>query len=149
VLNRVDRAAFFSAFEQHHAVQYFYEPFLEAFDPELRKRLGVWYTPSEVVRFMVASVDRILREELELPDGLADPNVYILDPCCGTGSYLIEVLDRIATTLRTKGVDALAAQEIKRAAMQRVFGFEILPAPFVVAHLQIGLLLIRWCPALR
>jgi predicted helicase len=72
---------------------------------------------------------------------LADPNVYILDPCCGTGSYLIEVLDRIAATLRTKGADALAAQEIKRAATQRVFGFEILPAPFVVAHLQIGLLL--------
>jgi hypothetical protein len=69
VLNRVDRAAFFSAFEQHHAVQYFYEPFLEAFDPELRKRLGVWYTPGEVVRFMVARVDRVLREELELPDG--------------------------------------------------------------------------------
>jgi predicted helicase len=141
VLNRVDRAAFFTAFEQHRAVQYFYEPFLEAFDPELRKRLGVWYTPTEVVRFMVARVDQVLREELELPDGLADPNVYILDPCCGTGSYLIEVLDRIAATLRAKGADALAAQEIKRAAIKRVFGFEILPAPFVVAHLQIGLLL--------
>jgi hypothetical protein len=90
---------------------------------------------------MVARIDRVLREELDLPDGLADPNVYILDPCCGTGSYLIEVLDRIAATLRTKRAAALAAQEIKRAAMQRVFGFEILPAPFVVAHLQIGLLL--------
>jgi hypothetical protein len=55
--------------------------------------------------------------------------------------YLIEVLDRIAATLRAKGADALAAQEIKRAAIKRVFGFEILPAPFVVAHLQIGLLL--------
>jgi len=141
VLNRVDRAAFFSAFQEHHAVQYFYEPFLEAFDPELRKQLGVWYTPREVVRYMVARVDRVLRDELNLPDGLADPNVYILDPCCGTGSYLIEVLDRIAATLRTKGADALTAQEIKRAAMERVFGFEILPAPFVVTHLQISLLL--------
>ena len=44
-LNRVDRAAFFATFEQSHAVQYFYEPFLEAFDPQLRKDLGVWYTP--------------------------------------------------------------------------------------------------------
>lgn len=141
VLNRVDRTAFFSSFEEHHAVQYFYEPFLEAFDPELRKQLGVWYTPREVVRYMVTRVDRVLREELNLPDGLADPNVYILDPCCGTGSYLIEVLDRIAATLREKGGDALTAQQIKQAAMTRVFGFEILPAPFVVTHLQIGLML--------
>jgi hypothetical protein len=141
VLNRVDRAAFFTAFEEHHAVQYFYEPFLEAYDPELRKQLGVWYTPREVVRYMVARVDQVLREELGLADGLAAPNVYVLDPCCGTGSYLIEVLNRIAETLREKGGDALTAQEIKRAAMERVFGFEILPAPFVVTHLQIGLLL--------
>jgi predicted helicase len=141
LLNRVDRAAFFSAFEEHHAVQYFYEPFLEAFDPELRKQLGVWYTPREVVRYMVARVDRALREELELPDGLADPNVYVLDPCCGTGSYLIEALSRIAATLRAKSDDALTAQEIKRAVMGRVFGFEILPAPFVVTHLQISVLL--------
>jgi hypothetical protein len=140
-LDRVDRPAFFGAFEQHHAVQYFYEPFLEAFDPELRKRLGVWYTPNEVVRYMVERVDCALREQLELPDGLADPNVYVLDPCCGTGSYLIAVLERIGATLAAKGTDALAAQEIKRAATERVFGFEILPAPFVVAHLQIGLLL--------
>ena len=141
VLNRIDRAAFFTAFQQHHAVQYFYEPFLEAFDPELRKQLGVWYTPHEVVRYMVARVDRVLREDLEVPDGLADPNVYILDPCCGTGSYLIEVLNQIAAKLRAKGGDALTAQEIKRAMMGRVFGFEILPAPFVVAHLQISLLM--------
>jgi hypothetical protein len=44
VLNRVDRGAFFESFEEHHAVQYFYEPFLEAYDPELRKQFGVWYT---------------------------------------------------------------------------------------------------------
>ena len=141
VLNRIDRAAFFSAFEEHHAVQYFYEPFLEAYDPELRKQLGVWYTPREVVSYMVERVDRVLREELNLADGLADPNVYVLDPCCGTGSYLIEVLHRIAATLKAKGGDALSAQEVKRAAIDRVFGFEILPAPFVVSHLQLGLLL--------
>ncbi len=74
-------------------------------------------------------------------DGLADPNVYILDPCCGTGAYLVEVLRKIAETLREKGGDALAGQDLKRAAMERVFGFEILPAPFVVSHLQLGLLL--------
>lgn len=140
-LNRVDRASFFSAFEEGKAVQYFYEPFLEAFDPELRKQLGVWYTPPEIVQYMVSRVDTVLREELDIPDGLADPNVFVLDPCCGTGSYLVEVLRHIHQTLKAKGTDALLASDLKKAALERVFGFEILAAPFVVSHMQLGLLL--------
>ena len=141
VLNRVDRSVFFANFEESHAVQYFYEPFLQAFDPELRKELGVWYTPIELVKYMVARVDTVLREELEIVDGLADPRVYVLDPSCGTGAYLVEVLHKIHETLKEKGEDALAANDLKEAAMKRVFGFEILPAPFVVSHLQLGLVL--------
>ena len=143
-LDRVDRASFFATFEQQHAVQYFYEPFLEAFDPELRKQLGVWYTPPEIVRYMVARVDQVLRSELDIADGLADPRVVVLDPCCGTGAYLVEVLNKIAETLHDKGGDALIANDLKKAAMSRVFGFEILPAPFVISHLQIGLALDRF-----
>ncbi|MGH7043535.1 MAG: N-6 DNA methylase, partial [Acetobacteraceae bacterium] len=137
-LERVDRAVFFARFEDTDAVRYFYEPFLAAFDPALRKELGVWYTPREIVRYMVERVDRVLREELGLADGLADPSVWVLDPCCGTGAYLVEVLDRIARTLRAKGEGALAAEELKRAAMTRVAGFEIMPAPYVIAHWQVG-----------
>jgi hypothetical protein len=140
-LNRVDWASFFSAFEEGKAVQYFYEPFLEAFDPELRKQLGVWYTPPEIVKYMVGRVDTVLREELNIADGLADPDVFVLDPCCGTGSYLVEVLKRIHQTLKARGEDALLATDLKQAALRRVFGFEILPAPFVVSHMQLGLLL--------
>jgi predicted helicase len=54
---------------------------------QLRKELGVWYTPPEIVRYMVARVDRVLREEPAIPDGLADNRMVILDPCCGTGAY--------------------------------------------------------------
>jgi hypothetical protein len=141
-LNRVDRPAFFDNFLESHAVQYFYEPFLEAFDPALRKELGVWYTPPEIVQYQVARVDTVLREELEIPDGLADPRVFVLDPCCGTGAYLVEVLRNIVHTLREeKGEGALAELTAKEAVQKRVFGFEIMPAPFVVAHLQMGLLL--------
>ena len=140
-LSRVNRAAFFQKFQDEHAVQYFYEPFMEAYDPDLRKELGVWYTPLEIVRYQVARVDTVLREELGLADGLADPNVVVLDPCCGTGAYLVEVLKRIAETLKAKGGDALIASDLKKAAMTRVFGFEIMPAPFVVSHLQLGLML--------
>jgi hypothetical protein len=141
-LNRVIREEFFARFVEDHAVQYFYEPFLEAFDPELRKELGVWYTPPEIVQYQVARVDTALREELDIADGLADSRVFVLDPCCGTGAYLVEVLRRIEKTLREeKGEGALAELTIKEAAQKRVFGFEIMPAPFVVAHLQMGLLL--------
>jgi hypothetical protein len=141
VLNRIIKQEFFQKFSESHAVQYFYEPFLENFDNELRKQLGVWYTPEEIVRYMVARVDTVLKEELNLPDGLADENVYILDPCCGTGAYLVEVLKHIAQTLKERGDDATIGATLREAVTKRIFGFEILPAPFVVAHLQIGLFL--------
>ena len=140
-LDRVDRPAFFARFQEGEAVPYFYEPFLEAFDPDLRKQLGVWYTPTEVVRYMVARVDKALKDDLGIPDGLAAENVYVLDPCCGTGAYLAEVLRRIAANLEGQGLGALTGARVKQAATQRVFGFEIMPAPFVVAHLQVGLAL--------
>jgi hypothetical protein len=141
VLWRIDRRSFFEKFQEHHAVQYFYEPFLEAFDPDLRKELGVWYTPEEVVKYMVARVDWALRHELGIADGLADPSVVVLDPCCGTGTYLVEVLRTIDRTLTAKGADALTRQDVKVAALSRIIGFEIMPAPFVIAHLQLGILL--------
>ena len=138
-LDRVDREAFFERFDEGQAVPYFYEPFLEAFDPALRRQLGVWYTPSEVVRYMVARVDMALRDDLGIADGLAAENVYVLDPCCGTGAYVGEVLRRIAQNLQGRGLGALVGARVKQAATERVFGFEIMPAPFVVAHLQVGL----------
>ncbi len=138
-LDRVDRTTFFSRFDEGEAVPYFYEPFLEAFDPALRKQLGVWYTPTEVVRYMVARVDSALKDDLGIAAGLAAENVYVLDPCCGTGAYLAEVLRRIAGNLGEQGLGALAGAAVRRAATERVFGFEIMPAPFVVAHLQVGL----------
>jgi hypothetical protein len=151
-INRVNRRAFFEKFNTGEAIQYFYEPFLEAFDPELREELGVWYTPTEVIRYMVERVDRVLRDELGRPDGLADKDVYILDPATGTGAYLVAVLERIyQTQFENNGEDA-AKQAVKDAIHNvvgeeptgRVFGFELLPAPFVVAHLQLGLLLQKY-----
>ena len=140
-LNRVDRHAFFEVFDSGEAVQHFYEPFLEAYDPELRKQMGVWYTPREIVRYMVERVDRVLRTELNVADGLADKKVYVLDPCCGTGAYVVEVLRKIEETLRANCGDALVGQDVQEAARTRVFGFEIMSAPFVVAHWQVGNLL--------
>ncbi len=138
-LDRVDRTAFFQQFSEGEAVPYFYEPFLEAFDPDLRKQLGVWYTPPEVVRYMVARVDRALKDDLGIGEGLAAENVYVLDPCCGTGAYLAEVLRRINGNLGNAG--ALRGDHLRKAATERVFGFEIMSAPYVIAHMQVGLTL--------
>jgi hypothetical protein len=134
-LNRV-QPAFFSIFAAEDAVAYFYELFLEAFDPKLREELGVWYAPREIVEYMVERVDSLLRTELGRADGLASPDVLILDPCCGTGAYLTSVLRRIHRTLLQNAGDdtALVPNALRQAALRRLFGFEILPAPFVIAH---------------
>jgi Type ISP C-terminal specificity domain/N-6 DNA Methylase len=140
-LNRVQTKAFFEKWEGALAVQYFYEPFLEKFDPVLRKELGVYYTPPEIVKYMVERVHRVLQSELNRPLGLADPDVVILDPCCGTGAYVVETLRKIAEELKESS-GALLAHDLKAVVLgdkaegkkPRVFGFEILPAPFVVAH---------------
>jgi hypothetical protein len=143
-LNRV-QPAFFDTFREDEAVAYFYEPFLEAFYPQLRKDLGVWYTPKEIVQYMVERIDHLLRTQLNQPLGLASPAVRILDPCCGTGAYLTAVLHRIHRTLLEDAGDdtALVPDALRTAALTRVFGFEIMPAPFVISHLQIAALLER------
>ena len=129
------------------AILYFYEPFLEAFDPELRKELGVWYTPREIVRYQVHKVDRLLRDELGCDRGFADERVVVLDPCCGTGAYLLEVLRCVAQQLQSEGEEALLGAKLRDAFSRRIIGFEILTAPFVISQLQLYLILSElWVP---
>ena len=92
---------------------------------------------------MVERVDHLLRAELNQPLGLASPAVRILDPCCGTGAYLTaSCIASTAHCLKRPGDDtALVPNALRTAALTRVFGFEIMPAPFVIAHLQIASLL--------
>lgn len=149
-LSRVDGERFFARFvppdvrtesAASWSIVYFYEPFLEAFDPELRKELGVWYTPWEIVRYQVKKVDQILRHDLGCSRGFADERVVVLDPCCGTGAYLIEVLRCVATQLEEEGAGAMLGAKLLDAFCHRILGFEILTAPFVVAQLQLWLIL--------
>jgi len=156
-LARVDRSAFFARFHAPAlhpkeegsasgasasvAITYFYEPFLEAYDPELRKTLGVWYTPREIVYYQVRNIHRILREHLGCERGFADERVVVLDPCCGTGAYLLEVMRCVADQLECEGEKDFVGAKLLEACQNRILGFEILTAPFVVSHLQIYLLL--------
>lgn len=148
-LNRVDRPLFRSRMTfptidgetSIAAITYFYEPFLEAFDPKLREDLGVWYTPPEIVRYQVRRVHYLLKTELGRARGLADPDVIVLDPCCGTGAYLLEVARCIAEELVSEGDADTVGLELTSAFQNRVMGFEILTAPFAIAQLQLYLLL--------
>ena len=139
-LNRVDRAVFFRPLRPK--ARPCPTSTSRSWKPSTPSCASSWASgtrPPEVVRYMVARVDRALKDDLGIADGLAAENVYVLDPCCGTGAYLAEVLRRIAANLAGRGLGALAGARVKQAAVGRVFGFEIMPAPFVVAHLQVGL----------
>lgn len=148
-LNRIDRPLFrtrmsFPSLSEQTAtaaITYFYEPFLEAFDPQLREELGVWYTPPEIVRYQVRRVNELLKQQLGRARGLADNAVYVLDPCCGTGAYLLEVARCIADELKVSGDEATVGLQLAKAFHKRVIGFEILTAPFAIAQLQLHILL--------
>jgi len=141
VLSWVNRDAFASEFDGD-AIQYFYEPFLAEFDPALRRKLGVWYTPREIAEYQVACADYHLKHDLGIREGLAEPTVYILDPACGTGTYIAAILRHIYQANIDNGErPAVAAERARTAATQRVLGFELLPAAFIICHLHVARLL--------
>ncbi|GGG40566.1 hypothetical protein GCM10010964_30220 [Caldovatus sediminis] len=116
----------------HDPILYFYEDFLSVFDPEAKKRHGVFFTPVPVVRFMVAATDRALREALGTR-GLLDPAVLLLDPACGTGTFLVAAAARGMEAARAEyGEGAVPAEMAALAA--RLHGFELLVGPYTVAH---------------
>ena len=116
---------------------YFYEDFLEVYDNTLRKRTGSYYTPPEVVSAMVNLVDEALRGPLfERPAGFAAPDVIVADPAVGTGTFLLGVLRRIASTVEDDQ-GAGAVRGAIEAAAKRVIGFEIQFGPFAVAQLRL------------
>lgn len=140
VLRRVDAEAFLKPFQEGEAVTYFYEPFLDAFDRQLKKDLGIWYTPHEIIRYQIGQVHGLLQTHLNRPLGLLDPDVTVLDPATGTGGYLLELGRFLAAELHKQGKGRVGAR-LKEAFQTRIFGFELLPAPFAIAHLQLALLL--------
>lgn len=78
---------------------YFYEDFLAQYDPDLRKESGSYYTPAELVKFIVRLVDEVLRTRLGQPSGFADEAVTVIDPAVGTGTFLLQIIDRIASVI--------------------------------------------------
>jgi hypothetical protein len=116
---------------------YFYEDFLEVYDNKLRKKTGSYYTPAEVVFAMVNLVDEALRGPLfERATGFAATDVVVADPAVGTGTFLLGVLRRIASTVSDDQGPG-AVRGVIEAAANRLIGFELQFGPFAVAQLRI------------
>jgi predicted helicase len=122
-------------------VVHFYETFLAAYDPKLRESRGVYYTPEPVVQFIVNSVDWLLRDRFDRPQGLADKEVCLLDPATGTSTFLYFVVRVIHDTLMSRKQGGAWQDYVRTELLPRLFGFELLVAPYVIAHLKLGLLL--------
>ncbi len=111
---------------------YLYEDFLRVFDPEAAVKYGVYYTPPDVVRLIVAETDRTLQNNLGT-DGFLDSKVQLLDPACGTGTFLIGAAGVVAHRAAERFGSGAVPAEISAFA-QRMHGFELLVGPYTVAH---------------
>ncbi len=129
---------FGKATKQEDPVVHFYETFLAAYNPKMRQTRGVYYTPEPVVSYIVRSIDHILKTTFDRPLGLADERVMILDPACGTGTFLYFVIQEIYDTVRkTVGKGAWNAY-VREKLLPRIFGFELLMAPYAMAHMKLA-----------
>ncbi|RME86297.1 MAG: DNA methyltransferase, partial [Zetaproteobacteria bacterium] len=119
-------------------IVHFYETFLAEYDPKLKKSRGVYYTPEPVVSFIVRSVDAILKEKFGKPAGLADKSVVVLDPATGTATFLRAVIEMVHRHFEDKGQQGMWNAYVPEYVLKRIFGFELLMAPYAVAHLKLG-----------
>ena len=151
---------------QEDPVVHFYETFLAAYDPALRETRGVYYTPEPVVSYIVRSVDHLLKTPFALRDGLGDTSkvrvantdpslkvkggtemrktmethrVLLLDPACGTATFAYSVIDLIRGRFMQQGNAGLWSSYVRDHLLPRLFGFELLVAPYAVAHFKLGL----------
>ncbi|MBM3235898.1 N-6 DNA methylase [Candidatus Poribacteria bacterium] len=145
LLTRVDMDAILQNFgkrtRQEDPVRHFYETFLAAYDPKLRETRGVYYTPEPVVSYIVRSLDYLLKTYFNRPMGLADTDTLILDPAVGTATFLYSVMNSIHDTIVEKGQAGAWKSYVSQHLIPRLFGFELLMAPYAVAHLKLSILL--------
>jgi predicted helicase len=163
LLAYTDMEAVLADFGKHTRAEdpivHFYETFLSQYDPKLRELRGVYYTPDPVVSYIVRSVDALLRTHFDCPDGLADtgtmtysytdeegkehtaqtPRVLILDPATGTATFLYHVIAHIRETYRRMGNAGMWSSYVREHLLPRLFGFELLIAPYAMAHLKLGM----------
>lgn len=127
-------------------ILYFYEEFVKVYDPQIRETFGVWYTPQEVVNFIVSSVDEILKTSFGVTKGIADNSmindeyhrVQILDPATGTGTFITEIVNRIYNEYKEKNELVYWPEDVVSNIIPRIYGFEYLVAPYTIANLKLS-----------
>lgn len=148
----------FESEDERDPVIHFYENFLKEYDPDERKKMGAYYTPLPVVRFIVREVDRILKKDFDLTEGLADTGkrtvtvnrggknkkvpmhrVQILDPAVGTATFLNETIKFIHRGFKDQ--QGRWPAYVKTDLLPRLYGFELMMAPYTIAHLKLGMTL--------
>ena len=145
LLARADMDAILDGFgrrsRRRDPVVHFYEDFLAAYDPAQKEMRGVFYTPDPVVSWIVRSIDRLLRRDFGIADGLADSGerVIILDPAAGTGTFLRETIAVIRETVEKKGRGGAWTEYVRDHLLPRLHGFELQMAPYAIAHLRLAL----------
>lgn len=135
------------ATKNYDPVIHFYEDFLKEYDPILRKKMGAYYTPQPVVDFIVKSVDQILKNDFGLAKGLADTSklphgkhrVQILDPATGTGTFISTIIREIYKPFKKNGQEGRWPAYVHNDLLPRIHGFELMMAPYTIAHLRLGI----------
>ena len=120
---------------------HFYETFLSEYDPSLREKRGVYYTPEPVVRYIVKSIHSILKSQFNLKDGLADSAVTLLDPAAGTLTFPAEAIQLAVQEYTSKYGSGSIKQMIKNHVLPHFYALELMMAPYTVGHLKISYLL--------
>lgn len=158
ILQQTDMAEILKDFgkrtRREDPVVHFYETFLAEYDPKMRESRGVYYTPEPVVNYIIKSVDYVLKNKFNISKGLADakkikvPNlkgegniethqVLILDPAVGTGTFMHSIIDYIYDSFKSQ--KGMWSSYVSQHLLPRLFGFELLMAPYTVAHMKLGL----------
>lgn len=122
-------------------IVHFYETFLSEYDPKLREKRGVYYTPEPVVGYIVRSLHQILKDEFNKADGLASPDVTVLDPAAGTLTFLAEAAKLAVNEFVGKYGKGSKDKFIKEHILKNFYAFELMMAPYAVGHLKMGFLL--------
>jgi predicted helicase len=123
----------------------FYQNFFGIYDNQKRHQSGAWYTPKPVVDFMVRTIDKILRDDFQIPGGIADSTtvnqdsehrVQILDPATGTGTFLAGVIEKIHEVYQRDNISGWDSY-VHEHLLPRLNGIELMQTPYILAHLKL------------
>ncbi|WP_240652640.1 type ISP restriction/modification enzyme [Helicobacter pylori] len=122
---------------------HFYETFLSAYDPKLREKKGVYYTPDSVVKFIINALDSLLKTRfkdapLGLKSALDNENIKLLDFATGTGTFLLEAFRKALEVRKTSDGGISTKEDKYQNLLKQFYGFEYLIAPYAIAHLNLS-----------